>query len=343
MKRYVRAIPDFPKKGILFRDITPLLQRGPAFQHAIRTLAARHRGTRPDAVVAIESRGLIVGSALAHALGVGVVPVRKKGKLPHKTYQASYTLEYGQDTLEIHQDGLGKGARVLLVDDLLATGGTMEATITLIEQCGGRIVELAFLIELTALKGRQRLARNLLVSFVPAALAGALLHRVIKARLFAVGPVVAALAIGGALMLVVDRAIARRGGASTSLSSLTVGDALLIGLAQSLALWPGMSRAMVTIVAGLLLGLPATTAAEYSFLLAIPTLGAATLFDAMRGGGALVQAAGWTSLLCGFTVAAVVAALAIRGFVEYLTRRGLALFGWYRLGLAAVVWGLVSR
>lgn len=166
LTRYVRAIPDFPKKGILFRDITPLLQHGPAFYQAIRTLAARHADTRPDAVVAIESRGLIIGSALAYELGIGVVPVRKKGKLPHKTYRASYTLEYGQDTLEIHQDGLTRGSRVLLVDDLLATGGTMEATIRLIEQCGGSIVELAFLIELTALKGRQRLGSHPIISLI---------------------------------------------------------------------------------------------------------------------------------------------------------------------------------
>ncbi len=166
LKRYIRDIPDFPTKGILFRDITPLLQHGPAFRHAIRLLAERHQGRRPDAVVAIESRGLIVGSALAYELGVGVVPGRKKGKLPHKTYRASYTLEYGQDTLEIHQDGLGKGARVLLVDDLLATGGTMGATIQLIEQCGGSIVELAFLIELTALKGRARLTPHPIISLI---------------------------------------------------------------------------------------------------------------------------------------------------------------------------------
>ena len=166
LKRYIRDIPDFPTKGILFRDITPLLQHGPAFHQAIRTLAARHHGQKPDAVVAIESRGLIVGSALAHELGVGVVPVRKKGKLPHKTYSATYTLEYGQDTLEIHQDALSKGARVLLVDDLLATGGTMGATIQLIEQCGGRIIELAFLIELTALKGRERLTPHPIISLM---------------------------------------------------------------------------------------------------------------------------------------------------------------------------------
>ena len=166
LKRYIRDIPDFPAKGILFRDITPLLQHGPAFRRAIRALAERHHGRLPDAVVAIESRGLIVGSALAYELGIGVVPVRKQGKLPHKTYQASYTLEYGTDTLEIHQDGLKKGERVLLVDDLLATGGTMGATIELIERCGGTIVELAFLIELTALKGRDRLAPHPVISLI---------------------------------------------------------------------------------------------------------------------------------------------------------------------------------
>ncbi len=163
---YIRDIPDFPTKGILFRDITPLLQHGPAFRQAIQTLAARHDGQRPDAVVAIESRGLIVGSALAHELGVGIVPVRKKGKLPHKTFSATYTLEYGRDTLEIHQDAIKPGARVLLVDDLLATGGTMGATIRLIEQCGGKIIELAFLIELTALKGRERLAPHPMISLI---------------------------------------------------------------------------------------------------------------------------------------------------------------------------------
>ena len=166
LKRFIRDVPDFPTKGILFRDITPLLQHGSAFRQAIRQLAARHTGRRPDAVVAIESRGLIVGSALAYELGVGVVPVRKKGKLPHKTYRANYTLEYGQDTLEIHQDGLTRGAKVLLVDDLLATGGTMGATIQLIEQCGGQIIELAFLIELTALKGRERLTPHPVISLI---------------------------------------------------------------------------------------------------------------------------------------------------------------------------------
>ncbi len=166
LKRYIRDIPDFPAKGILFRDITPLLQNGPAFRRAIQAIAVRHTGSRPDAVVAIESRGLIVGSALAYELGVGMVPVRKQGKLPHQTYRASYTLEYGQDTLEIHRDGLSKDSRVLLVDDLLATGGTMRATVQLIEQCGAEVVELAFLIELTPLKGRERLAPHTIISLI---------------------------------------------------------------------------------------------------------------------------------------------------------------------------------
>lgn len=164
--RYIRNIPDFPTKGILFRDITPLLQSGKAFHQAIWALAQRHRGTPPDAIVAIESRGLIIGSALAYELGVGIVLVRKAGKLPHKTYSATYALEYGEDTLEIHQDAISSGARALLVDDLLATGGTMEATIRLVEQCGARIVELAFLIELTALKGRERLAPHPIISLI---------------------------------------------------------------------------------------------------------------------------------------------------------------------------------
>ena len=166
LKSYIRNIPDFPTKGILFRDIMPLLQDGPAFRIAIQALARRHHGKRPDAIVAIESRGLIVGSALAYELGVGVVSVRKQGKLPHKTYRAPYTLEYGEDTLEVHQDALKVGARALLVDDLLATGGTMEATIRLVEQCGAEIVELAFLIELTDLKGRERLAPHPIISLI---------------------------------------------------------------------------------------------------------------------------------------------------------------------------------
>ena len=166
LRPFIRDIPDFPTSGILFRDITPLLKHGPAFKRAIRALARRHRRARPDAVVAVESRGLIVGSALAYELGVGMVPVRKQGKLPHETYRASYTLEYGRSTLEIHRDAVTRGMRVLLVDDLLATGGTMAATIRLIERCGGRIAELAFLVELTGLKGRERLAPHPVTALV---------------------------------------------------------------------------------------------------------------------------------------------------------------------------------
>jgi undecaprenyl-diphosphatase len=190
--------------------------------------------------------------------------------------------------------------------------------------------------------GRGLLA-NLLVSFLPAAFAGALLHRAIKARLFSVGPVVAALALGGLLMIGVDRWLWAGGRASArTLESITIREALFIGCAQCLSLWPGTSRAMVTIVAGLLLGLPATVAAEYSFLLALPTLGAATLFDAVRGGDALLRDVSLVSIACGFVAAAIVAALAIRGLLRYLTRYGLAPFGWYRVGFSAVVW-LVAR
>lgn len=185
----------------------------------------------------------------------------------------------------------------------------------------------------------RRLLIRLLVSFVPAAAVGAVAHRVIKQQLFAVGPVVAALVAGGILMLAVDRWLAARHPAR-AVDSLTIAEALAIGLAQCLALWPGTSRAMTTIVAGLLLGLPATAAAEYSFLLALPTLGAATMFDLVQGGDALLQEAGAASVACGFIVAAIVAALAIYGFIQYLTRHGLAVFGWYRIALGGVVWWL---
>ncbi len=160
LRRHIRDIPDFPTKGILFRDITPLLQEGKAFQRAIKSLAALYRSAlkRPDAIVAIESRGLIVGSALAYALGIGIVPVRKAGKLPHKTYRAPYALEYGKSTLEIHRDALKRGDRVVIVDDLLATGGTLGATIRLVKRCGARVLDIACLIELTDLKGRHKLS-----------------------------------------------------------------------------------------------------------------------------------------------------------------------------------------
>jgi undecaprenyl-diphosphatase len=189
-----------------------------------------------------------------------------------------------------------------------------------------------------------KLLVHLLLSFLPAAIAGVLLHRAIKGWLFNTWPVVAALALGGLLMVGLDRWVRPTSGTSVrTLDSITIREALLIGCAQCLSLWPGTSRAMVTIVAGLVLGLPATAAAEYSFLLALPTLGAATLFDIAIGARALLQDVGVLSVACGFLAAAAVAALAIRGFIQYLTRWGLAPFGWYRIGLAAMVWVVTPR
>ena len=191
--------------------------------------------------------------------------------------------------------------------------------------------------------GGGRLARNLFISFLPAVAAGLLLHRVIKEKLFDLWPVVVALALGGILMIAVDFRFRSSRRVTRTLDSLTAWEALWIGLAQCLSLWPGASRAMVTIVAGLFVGLSATQAAEYSFLLALPTLGAATLFDWAKGGAALLHEVGLLSILCGFVTAAVVAAVAIRGFIRYLTSRGLAPFGWYRLALAFGIWLLIGR
>lgn len=157
LKNYIRSIPDFPKKGILFRDITTLLNNKDMFKEVIDVLAKRYRDKKIDAVVAIESRGFIFGGAMAYKLGVAMIPVRKKGKLPHKTLRATYSLEYGEDTVEIHEDAFQPGARVLLIDDLLATGGTMSAVIQLVKKLKGVIVEIAFIIELADLKGRARL------------------------------------------------------------------------------------------------------------------------------------------------------------------------------------------
>lgn len=158
LRRYIRDIPDFPKPGILFRDLTPLLADGSALRWTVDHLRERYSGG-VDMVVGIESRGFLIGSALAYALGVGLAIVRKPGKLPAETFSAEYELEYGNDMLEIHCDALGHAARVLIVDDLLATGGTASAAIELVERLHGEIVECAFIIELTFLHGRQRIAR----------------------------------------------------------------------------------------------------------------------------------------------------------------------------------------
>jgi len=157
LKQYIRNIPDFPKKGILFRDITTLLSNSEKFKEVIDELVKRYSGKGIDAVVAVESRGFIFGGALAERLGAGFVPVRKKGKLPHKTLSVTYSLEYGEDTLQIHEDALQPDEKVLLIDDLLATGGTMAAVIDLVKKLKAEIIESAFVIELTDLKGRANL------------------------------------------------------------------------------------------------------------------------------------------------------------------------------------------
>ncbi len=154
----IRNIPDFPEPGIQFKDITTLLRDAAAFKQTIDLFASRYAGRQLDAVVGVESRGFIFSAPLAYALGVGLVPVRKAGKLPAATYRVEYDLEYGSNVLEIHRDALPAGARVLVIDDLLATGGTIAAACQLVEQVGGVVEELAFLIELTFLNGRERLA-----------------------------------------------------------------------------------------------------------------------------------------------------------------------------------------
>lgn len=158
IKKLIRDVPDFPKKGILFRDITPLLRDPKGFAAVIDALAETAAPLRPDAIVGIESRGFLFGAPLAIKLGCGFVPVRKPKKLPWKTYSQSYALEYGTDTIEVHQDGLAKGQRAIIVDDLLATGGTAEAAGKLVAQCGAQTVAFLFVIELTALSGRSKLA-----------------------------------------------------------------------------------------------------------------------------------------------------------------------------------------
>jgi adenine phosphoribosyltransferase len=157
LKKAIRSVPDFPKKGIVFRDITTLLKNPVAFNLAADLLTERYRDARIAKVVSAESRGYILGSVLAYRLHAGFVPVRKPGKLPAETIREEYNLEYGSDVLEMHTDAVQKGERVLVHDDLLATGGTIEATCKLVERAGGVIVGLAFLIELDFLKGRDRL------------------------------------------------------------------------------------------------------------------------------------------------------------------------------------------
>jgi len=157
LNRYIRDVPDFPKEGILFKDITPLLKDPDAFQGAVEQMLAPFKESPVDLVAGIESRGFIFGVPIAKALGIGFIPIRKPGKLPAETVSASYELEYGTDSIEIHKDAMGKGQKVLMVDDLLATGGTMEAACRLVEELGGEIAGISLLIELGFLSGREKL------------------------------------------------------------------------------------------------------------------------------------------------------------------------------------------
>ena len=168
LKLIIRSIPDWPKKGIIFRDITPLLKNNEAFKKAVDWLAEPYLNQGITTVVGIDARGFILAAAVAYKIGAGLVLIRKKGKLPHKTIAREYSLEYATNTLEIHEDSIDRGEKVLLVDDLLATGGSMEATIHLVEKLAGRIVGISFLVELTDLKGREKLGSypiNSLIKF----------------------------------------------------------------------------------------------------------------------------------------------------------------------------------
>jgi len=157
IKALIRDIPDFPKPGILFKDITPLLADPVAFRRVIETLSDHYRNQRIDQVVCVEARGFLIGAPLAYKLGAGIVPVRKPGKLPYDCVSATYSLEYGTDMLQMHRDALQTGSRVLIADDVLATGGTTAGVVDLIQKGGGEVAGVAVLMELMFLKGRERL------------------------------------------------------------------------------------------------------------------------------------------------------------------------------------------
>lgn len=157
LKDYIASIPDFPEKGIIFRDISPLMADGDAYREATKRIAEYAKEKEVDMVVGPEARGFIVGCPVAYELGIGFAPARKKGKLPRETVEVSYGLEYGSDVLALHKDAIKPGQKVLICDDLLATGGTIAATIELVESLGGIVVGAAFLIELEALKGRNKI------------------------------------------------------------------------------------------------------------------------------------------------------------------------------------------
>jgi len=166
LRALIREVPDFPRPGILFRDITPLLADARAFAEVVDTIAGEHRGEAVDLVAGIESRGFVLGAGVAYALGAGFVPIRKVGRLPAAKISVAYKLEYGEAELEIHSDAVTGGQRVLIVDDLLATGGTAGAAVSLVEQLGGSVAGLAFLVELTSLGGAATLASHRVSSII---------------------------------------------------------------------------------------------------------------------------------------------------------------------------------
>jgi len=166
LEEHIRNIPDFPKPGILFRDITTLIKDKKALKQVIDIIAAKYKNKKIDKVVAVEARGFILGGAVAYKIGAGFVPVRKKGKLPYKAISATYDLEYGTDTLEMHLDAIDANDKVLIIDDLLATGGTVKAVTDLVKQMRGKIVGIAFLVELVDLKGKEKLKSYPLYSLI---------------------------------------------------------------------------------------------------------------------------------------------------------------------------------
>src|SRR6266571_411524 len=162
----VRDVPDFPKKGIVFKDITPILKDGALFRASIDVFLDRCRGRKIDKIVGIDARGFLFGSAVAYELGIGFVPLRKKGRLPYRTESARYSLEYGEAEMELHIDAIERGEKIVLIDDLLATGGTSASAATLIEKVGGDLIEAIFLIELEFLHGREKLKPTPVTSFL---------------------------------------------------------------------------------------------------------------------------------------------------------------------------------
>lgn len=166
LKQIIRDVPDFPKKGIIFKDITTLLSDAKSYQRMVDLIAHRYIGQHIDKVVGVEARGFIIGAALAYKLGAGIVLVRKPGKLPSETFKKSYDLEYGTDVLEIHTDSIKKGEKVLIADDLLATGGTMSAVVDMVNSMGGDVVECCFMAELDFLNGRSKLPNERVFSLL---------------------------------------------------------------------------------------------------------------------------------------------------------------------------------